>query len=217
VALVGYTNAGKSSLMRRLTGADVFIADQLFATLDSTTRRLDRAEGTEIVISDTVGFINKLPHELVAAFKSTLEEVVQADLLLHVVDAAEPDIQGHIKAVELVLDEIGTGDIERLIVYNKADLIDEDAKRFLAAKPSAHVVSSIDGEGIEKLLEGISAAAAKLTVLLKIKIPYADGGARQWLYDHAVIHAEEHDPEGSLITAAVRKEDVGKIGKYRVS
>lgn len=215
VALVGYTNAGKSSLMHRLTSADVFVADQLFATLDSTTRRIGTAEGTEIVISDTVGFIDKLPHELVAAFKSTLEEVVQADLLLHVVDAAEPDLQKHIKAVEIVLDEIDAGSIERLIVYNKADLVDENTKRFLAARPSAKVISSIDGEGIENLLSAIDAAAAKLTVKVEMMIPYTDGAVRQWLYDHATVHTEEHGPQGSLITAAVRKEDIGKISKYR--
>jgi len=216
VALVGYTNAGKSSLMRRLTGADVLIADQLFATLDSTTRRIGAAEGTEIVISDTVGFINKLPHELVAAFKSTLDEVAQADLLVHVIDATETDLERQIRAVDKVLEEIGAGEIERLLAYNKADLIDNDSKRSLAAGPSAYVVSSIDGEGVEKLLAGISGAGEKLTVRVKVKIPFGDGSARQWLYDHSVVHEEEHDHDGSLITAAVRKEDVGKIAKYTV-
>ncbi len=216
VALVGYTNAGKSSLMHRLTGADVFIADQLFATLDSTTRRLGPAGGQEIVISDTVGFINKLPHELVATFKSTLDEVVLADLLMHVVDATEPDLVEHIRAVDRVLEEIGAGAIEKLIVYNKSDLIDQDTKRFLASRPSAYVVSSIDGEGIEELLQGTTAAAEKLTVRVRLKIPFSDGAVRQWLYDHAVIHEEEHDHDGSLITAAVRNEDVGKVAKYKV-
>ena len=216
VALVGYTNAGKSSLMRRLTGADVLVADQLFATLDSTTRRIRLAEGTEIVISDTVGFINKLPHELVAAFKSTLDEVAQADLLVHVIDATETDLERQISAVDRVLEEIGAGEIERLLVYNKADLIDDDTKRSLAAKPSGYVVSSIDGEGVENLLAGIGSASEKLTVRVKVKIPFSEGSVRQWLYDHSIIHAEEHDHDGSLITAAVRQEDVGKVAKYRV-
>ena len=129
VALVGYTNAGKSTLLNALADADVYVADMLFATLDPTSRQLSLPTGQQVVVTDTVGFINKLPHDLVDAFRATLEEVMRADLLLEVVDAADPDFVGQQAAVQTVLDELGAGDKPRITVFNKIDLLAADAAR----------------------------------------------------------------------------------------
>jgi GTP-binding protein HflX len=157
IALVGYTNAGKSTLMNRLTGAGVFVEDRLFATLDATTRRLALGDGLSALLSDTVGFIRKLPHHLVASFRSTLEEVIEADLLLHVVDAGRSDAEAQIAAVESVLEEIGVHDRPTLLVFNKADRVADEARLlgFPVQYPGSLVISALADRDIERLRSAV--------------------------------------------------------------
>lgn len=192
VALVGYTNAGKSSLMNRLTQAGVYVADQLFATLDTTTRRLTLPSGRIVMLVDTVGFVSKLPHELVAAFKGTLEQVVEADLVVHVVDAASHDLEGRRKVVDSILDELGAAGRPQLLVYNKSDLPG-------AAEPSPATiaVSAHTGAGIDALVEAFDKSFAPVEEKLVIVVPHGDGRTRAWLHRHGRV-VEETDAEGGI-------------------
>jgi GTPase len=176
VALVGYTNAGKSTLLNRLADAEVYTADMLFATLDPTSRQVTLPTRKRVVATDTVGFINKLPHDLVDAFRATLEEVLRADLLLEVVDAADPDFMAQQVAVQTVLDELGAGGKPRITVFNKIDLL--DARLDGAGAPTsdrAHFVSAATGEGIDGLLELIADALRAQMVPVDAVVPYARG------------------------------------------
>ncbi|HEX2221277.1 MAG TPA: GTPase HflX [Candidatus Limnocylindria bacterium] len=176
VALVGYTNAGKSTLLNALADADVFAADMLFATLDPTSRQVTLPTGQRIVVSDTVGFINKLPHDLVDAFRATLEEVVRADLLLEVVDASDPDFMGQQAAVQSVLDEIGAGDKPRITVFNKIDLLDADLRGAeMPSSPSAVFVSAVTGEGLDQLRSRVADALRSQLVPVDALVPYERG------------------------------------------
>ena len=162
IATVGYTNAGKSTLFNRLTDADVLVEDRLFATLDSTVRKLEIPGGQDAVMSDTVGFVRRLPHELVEAFRSTLEEVNKSDLLLHVVDAAGEDPDSQIAAVRGVLGEIGAAGISELLVINKIDAADPvTVERLLSVYPGSLAISALDGRGIEELLDAIGDALSE--------------------------------------------------------
>ncbi|HEX7197403.1 MAG TPA: GTPase HflX [Candidatus Limnocylindria bacterium] len=174
VALVGYTNAGKSTLLNALAAADVYAADMLFATLDPTSRQVALPSGQQVVVTDTVGFINKLPHDLVDAFRATLEEVRRADLLLEVVDAADPDFVGQQSAVQSVLDELGAGDKPRITVYNKVDLLPADGG---APPPSDRTafVSAVTGAGLDELKERIADALRGQMVVVDAVVPYERG------------------------------------------
>jgi GTP-binding protein HflX len=177
VALVGYTNAGKSTLLNALAGADVYAADMLFATLDPTSRAVTLPTGQRVVISDTVGFINKLPHDLVDAFRATLEEVLRAHLLIEVVDAADPNFVGQQEAVQAVLDELGAGDKPRITAYNKVDLLDADLRTdaILPDDDRVAFVSATSGEGIEALLIKIADALRGSMVAVDALVPYTRG------------------------------------------
>ena len=155
VSIVGYTNAGKSTLLNRLTRSDVLVEDQLFATLDTTTRRLRFPEEREIIVTDTVGFIEDLPKTLVAAFKSTLEELDEADVLLHVLDASDPDVEAHMAAVDRVLSDLGLEDTPTTIVWNKADAADPQGLRELVGEHGGMTISAITGQGTRPLLDRI--------------------------------------------------------------
>jgi GTP-binding protein HflX len=176
VALVGYTNAGKSTLLNALADADVYAADMLFATLDPTSRAVNLPTGQRIVISDTVGFINKLPHDLVDAFRATLEEVIRADLLLEVVDASDPSFIGQQEAVQTVLNELGVGDKPRITVFNKIDLLDADLRAGpMPSSGDSAFVSAASGEGLGQLLERIGNALRAQMVAIDTVVPYARG------------------------------------------
>src|SRR6185503_19444919 len=176
VALVGYTNAGKSTLLNRLAAADLFVADMLFATLDPTSRRVTLPSGQRIVVTDTVGFINKLPHDLVEAFPATLEEVLRADLLIEVVDASDPDFVGQQEAVQVVLDELGAGDKPRIVAFNKIDLLAPGLRAAsMPAGDRAVFVSAATGEGMEPLLERVAGLLREQMVAVDAVVPWSRG------------------------------------------
>lgn len=216
VSLVGYTNAGKSTLLNALTDARVFVADQLFATLDSTTRRLTVGEGIEVVLTDTVGFVDKLPHELVAAFRSTLDEVREADLLLHVMDVSHPELVHQRDAVERVLGEIGAAQVPRLRVANKADkLSGAEGRRALERMPDALLVSALTGDGLEGLRSAIAAQAASRRVRLTLFVPYANGGVIEAAHRSGHVVVESHEPEGTRVVVEMERGDAGRFERWR--
>lgn len=216
VAIVGYTNAGKSSLLNRLTDADVMVRNELFATLDPTVRQATTEDGRAFTFTDTVGFVHNLPHQLVEAFRSTLEEATFADVLMHVVDAAHPDPHGQLAAVREVLAEADTDDIAELIVFNKSDLADPDVLTGLLARyPEAVAVSAATGEGIgelrERLAELLPAPDHEVTVL----IPYDRGDLVSRIHDEGTVLVEKHLPEGTAVQAKVDADLLAALEEFR--
>jgi GTPase len=200
VALVGYTNAGKSTLLNRLSGAGVLVEDRLFSTLDPTTRRLDLPGGRAATFTDTVGFIAKLPHDLVEAFKSTLEEVARADLVVHLVDAAQPDPDGQVAAVRAVLDEVGAAGVPEVLALNKVDLLDEVSRARLARQlPGAAMISAATGEGVDGLLGTIATRLPRPPVDLEVLLPYDRGGLVDRAHREGAVLATEHVAEGTRV------------------
>ncbi|WP_165044153.1 GTPase HflX [Adlercreutzia sp. ZJ138] len=204
VALAGYTNAGKSSLLNRLTGADVLSYDQLFATLDSTTRKFELEQGREITITDTVGFIQKLPTTLVEAFKSTLDEISGADLVLHVIDASSPDRDAQIEAVQDVLGQIHAENIPRIEVLNKTDLLDSaQVEALRARRPDSVLVSASTGQGIDDLVNRLAQAAASSDVHIETVIPYNNGNLVSLAHERCHILSEYYEADGTHLTMLV--------------
>ena len=175
LAIVGYTNSGKSTLLNRLTDAEVLVEDRLFATLDATTRRLSLPGGEAVLVTDTVGFIRKLPHQLVEAFRSTLDVAVDADLLIHLVDASAPDPAGHIRAVRDVLAEIGADGVPELLAFNKSDLAPGSAKRLADVWEGSVALSAVSGEGVDDLLRAIGSRLRALMTVVEMVIPFDRG------------------------------------------
>ncbi|MBC9225397.1 GTPase HflX [Aeromicrobium sp. 636] len=215
VAIAGYTNAGKSSLLNRLTGAGVLVEDALFATLDPTTRRAETSDGRVYTLSDTVGFVRHLPHQLVEAFRSTLEEVAESDLILHVVDGSHPDPEGQISAVREVFSEVGALGVPEIIVINKADAADPLVlKGLLAREPHAVVVSARTGEGMDELLSAIEADLPVPEVLVDAVVPYSRGDLVNQLHLHAEIEVLEHVADGTHVVARAHPELAAELAPF---
>ena len=215
VALVGYTNAGKSTLLNQLTGSDVYAKDELFATLDPTTRALDLEEGRKITITDTVGFIQKLPTMLVESFKSTLAEVRAADLVLLVVDASDPHRELEIGAVRSVLEEIDAGEIRCVEVLNKVDLVDEaELRGLLAAHPDAQPVSALTGQGVRGLLYRIAKEASEGSVSLTVLVPYEKGLLMKMVHERCQVLRERYVQEGLLATVRADSRMASTLEPY---
>jgi GTP-binding protein HflX len=204
VAITGYTNAGKSSLLNRLTGADVLVENALFATLDPTVRKTESSDGRVYTFVDTVGFVRHLPHQLVEAFKSTLEEVSEADLIVHVVDGAHPDPLEQLRAVREVIGEIGGGEILEIIAINKADVAAPEVLMELLRKESnAYAISARTGYGIETLVKAIESSLPKPKVEINAVIPFSRGDLVSAVHEQGEIISEEYLPEGTKLHAMV--------------
>ena len=216
-ALVGYTNAGKSSLLNRLTGAGVLVEDRLFSTLDATVRRLPLPSGRTVLVSDTVGFVRRLPHELVEAFRSTLEEAVETDLLIHVVDAAAPDPDGQIEAVRTTLAQVGGAGHDELLVVNKVDAAAPPVvQRLLILHPGSVAVSAATGVGIDGLLAALDERLAPVLVELDLLVPHARGDLVASLHRLGEVITESHEPAGVRVEARLPAAEVPAFLPYSV-
>ena len=219
ISLVGYTNAGKSTLFRALTGSDVYVADQLFATLDPTTRRIELPSGREVLLTDTVGFIQKLPMTLIAAFRATLEEVVAANVILHVVDASHPNVLQHIEAVEDTLAEMDMPSVPRVLVWNKIDNIDGEPPVYKSDDDiygGTAYVSALKRQGLEQLLEAIERAVAQSSYLTTLRLPYQRGDLISHLHEAATVEHAEHTEDGVVLTVLLSPELYDRYRDYQV-
>jgi GTP-binding protein HflX len=217
VAIAGYTNAGKSSLLNRITSAGVLVENALFATLDPTVRKTQTPDGREYTLADTVGFVRNLPHQLVEAFRSTLEEIGDSDLIVHVVDASHPDPSSQIATVRDVIGEVGASDIPELIVFNKIDLADETMRLALRGlEPSSVFVSARSGEGIEELQELLARLIPEPNVRVTVVVPYSRGDLVSRIHLNSRILSLEYIEEGTKITAMVKPELASDLAVFTV-
>jgi GTP-binding protein HflX len=216
VALVGYTNAGKSTLLNHLSGADIYVADQLFATLDPTTRRVDFPGGQIALFTDTVGFIQKLPTTLVAAFRATLEEIAEADLLLHVVDVTHINAQSQAKAVYQTLEDIDADHIPVLIALNKIDLLNDadGARKALEYFPNSVAISALTGEGIDDLLKSVSGILFEKFVDVSLWLPYKEGALISLFHEQGQVDMVEHGDDGIQITGVIPNRLLARYSPY---
>ncbi|MGB5492864.1 MAG: ribosome rescue GTPase HflX [Sedimenticolaceae bacterium] len=218
VSLVGYTNAGKSTLFNRLTEAGVYAQDQLFATLDPTLRRLVLADGTSLILADTVGFVSRLPHELVAAFRSTLQETVEADLLLHVIDGQSPQRSAQIADVEQVLAQIGADEVPRIEVFNKIDQMPDTSPRTEFdehGKPTRIWLSAVSGAGMGGLLDGLAQTFSSDMVRGLVRLGPADGRLRALLFEQGAVVRENHAKQGGWeLDVMLRRRDYERLKKH---
>ncbi len=211
VSIVGYTNAGKSTLLNKLTGAVVLAEDKLFATLDTTTRGLLLPNNERILLTDTVGFINNLPHHLVAAFSATLEEVVEADVLLHVIDSSHPNASRQAETVMNVLKSLGAGEKPMITVYNKCDLLSIEQLHSLSHEPNIILISALTGFGLDTLLNEIAAKIEKRRVIKSYTLSFSDYGLLKALHEKGKIIKEEHFPEGLRVEVELEEIWANKI------
>lgn len=216
VSLVGYTNAGKSTLLNRLTGAGVMVENHLFSTLDPRTRRLALPGGETVLVSDTVGFVRKLPHQLVEAFRSTLEEVREADLLLHVVDGSAPEPEAQMEAVRLVLGEIGAADVPELLAVNKADRA-LSAHRLAERYPGAVVVSALTGEGLEDLLRAIGDRLRAADRVVELVVPFDRGDVLAAVHREGEVLGESHGEAATVVQVVLDEAGRARFGRFAAS
>ncbi|MFL6139154.1 MAG: GTPase HflX [Frankiaceae bacterium] len=216
VAIAGYTNAGKSSLLNRLTGAGVLVENALFATLDPTVRRAEAADGRHFTLTDTVGFVRHLPHQLVEAFRSTLEEVAEADLIVHVVDGSHPDPESQLVAVREVLGEIGALDVPEIVAVNKADAADPAVlARLQRVEPGCVLVSALTGQGLTELRERIEQQLPRPDVEVCALLPYSRGDLLSRIHEEGDLLAPaEHTAEGTRVRARVRRGLAAELAPY---
>ncbi len=217
VAIVGYTNAGKSSVLNRLTSAGVLVENRLFATLDPTTRRLALPGGEPVLLSDTVGFVRRLPHGLIEAFKSTLEVAVNSDLLLHVVDASAVDPNGQIAAVREVLAEIGADKVPELLVINKSDLDFDEAKRLVYEHQGAVAFSAMTGDGLNDLLLTIGDRMRALTTVIELLIPYDRGDIVATVHREGEVVSTSNEDIGMRVRARLADASAGRLSEFVVA
>jgi GTP-binding protein HflX len=215
VAIAGYTNAGKSSLLNRITEAGVLVENALFATLDPTVRKTQTPDGRAYTLADTVGFVRNLPHQLVEAFRSTLEEIEGSDLVVHVVDASHPDPASQIATVRDVIGEVGARNIPELIVFNKIDLADQTQRMALRGmEPDSIGVSARTGEGIEELQQRIASMLPEPNVRVRALVPYSRGDLVSRLHLNSKIISLEYVEEGTLVVAMVRPELASELAPF---
>ena len=215
-ALVGYTSAGKSILLNTLSGSHVLVDRKLFATLDPTTRRVVLPDGWAVLVTDTVGFIRDLPHDLVAAFRATLEEVTEADFLIHVVDASHPRMTAQMAAVSHVLTELDAADKPTVTVFNKSDLVADQyfLRKIVAERPYSVYISALRRQGIPHLMAAISKLLQSLLVRMSLEIPYERSDLVSLCYDSGKVLKAEYTPTGILVEAEVSRDIAGKLEKY---
>ena len=217
VAIVGYTNAGKSTLLNRLTEAGVLVEDRLFSTLDPTTRRLSLPGGEVVLLSDTVGFVRNLPHQLVEAFKSTLDEVAEADLLIHVVDASAGAPEGNMRAVDEVLDEIKAGTVPQMIVFNKRDVAwPAEVDRLLDRYSGSVAVSAVTGDGVDEFLRELSDRLRALTNVVELLVPYERGDIVAAIHREGEVLVEAHEDGGTRLRARLDNAATGAFAAFVV-
>jgi GTP-binding protein HflX len=216
VAIVGYTNAGKSTLLNRLTDAGVLVEDRLFATLDATTRRLQLPGGEPVLITDTVGFVRKLPHQLVEAFRSTLDVVVDADLLVHVVDASAPDPREQIDAVRTVLAEIDAGSVPELLVFNKSDVRPDEAARLVSAHPGSVAVSARTGAGIDAFLLAVGDRLRAAATVVELAVPFDRGDVLASVHREGEVLVEQADEGGMRLRARLDPAAATRLREFVV-
>ncbi len=214
VAITGYTNAGKSTLLNYLTNAGILAEDKLFATLDTTVRKLTLPSSREILLTDTVGFINNLPHGLVEAFKSTLDEVVYADALLIVIDISDEDAKNKLGVTEKTLLELGAAGKPTVYVFNKTDLANQEFTDMLPDGTYGVNISASTGTGVDKLLELIDTVLSASKKRVKMLIPFDDSAAVNYLYKNALVESTEYSENGTLLRALVTDKEIGKYRKY---
>jgi GTPase len=216
VTIVGYTNAGKSTLLNRLTQAGVLVEDRLFATLDPTTRRLALPGGEPVLLTDTVGFVRRLPHGLVQAFKSTLEVAREADFLVHVVDASAPDPEGEIEAVRTVLSEIDALDVPEMLVFNKSDRDADSAKRLVHDHEGSVAISAMTGQGIDHLLTALGDRLRAMATVVELLVPYDRGDIVASVHREGEVVSTAHEPDGIRLRARLAGASAGRLHEFVV-
>ncbi|MEP6756839.1 MAG: GTPase HflX [Chthonomonadales bacterium] len=216
-ALVGYTSAGKSTLVNLLSGSDIFADPKLFATLDPTTRRVVLPDGWAILMTDTVGFIRNLPHDLVAAFRATLEEVNEADFLIHVVDASHPQLDIQREAVDVVLEELGAVGKPTITVFNKSDAVTDQyhLRELVVNTPNSCALSARKAEGIPDLMDRIVATLGTLLVAVRLEIPYDQSNLLSQCYDYGRVSKVDYRPEHILVVADVTRDLAGRLAQFQ--
>jgi len=211
--LVGYTNAGKSTLLNQLTDAGVLVEDRLFVTLDPRTRRLQLPGGESVLLSDTVGFVRKLPHQLVQAFRSTLEVVKESDLLVHMVDSSSADPEGQIEAVRAVLAEIGADRVPELLAFNKAD-VTREAKRLAERYPGSVELSALTGEGVDTLLQAVGDRLRALGTVVELVVPYERGDVLAAVHREGEVLVETHEATAARLRVRVDEAGAARFQEF---